>query len=307
MPQSEEYKRRVNSFQKSVLTLQLFLMVLGGGIFILGVICRPILRLTHTEQFHLVKWIIDMMVAAGLIQIVAACYDVFCSCWKLMWPLYLGIAVTTMTVFLELSAMGTSLFLYTKSTSMVNEDLIHPWYWVECLKYSSCHDRMLGYIHWYILPQVLLAALSVILQCATVIILGKMVKYIVQHHQYLHEVQERYHDEWEEKQFNTKQEKEIEKGESTKNIELSPEDSPQMSESDTMRTPPRRVQFDEMEMSPMGSARKRRGGDQVDMMPSTSSYQATIRVEISSTPASIMKEDHGYVAGDRLSLDMDDL
>lgn len=306
MPQSEEYKRRVTSFQKKVLTLQLFLMIFGVGIFIFGVVCRPILRIIHSDHFHLVKRIIDMMVGAGLIQIVAASYDIFCSCWKLMWPIYLGIGVTTMTVFLELSAMGTSLFLYTKSTTMVDENLVHPWYWVECMKFSSCHDRMLGYIHWYVLPQVVLAALSVIFQCATVVILGKMVKFIVQHHRYLHEVQEKYHDEWEEKQFNTKQEKEINRGESSKQIELSPEDSIPESNS-SMKTPPRRVQFDEMEMSPMGSARKRRGGEQVEMMPHTSNYRAQIRVEITTTPASILKGDHGYVAGDRLSLDMDDL
>ncbi|ODM96199.1 hypothetical protein Ocin01_10480 [Orchesella cincta] len=130
MKHSEEYRKRVNSFQKSILIVHLILMVIGGTIFTLGVISRPILRITKVEYFATVKWIVNVMVGAGLAQILIAAYDIFSGCWKLIWPIYLGIAATGLTILLELTAIGSSIYLYTQSLSMVNEELISPWYWL---------------------------------------------------------------------------------------------------------------------------------------------------------------------------------
>src|SRR4051812_32067466 len=94
----EAYKNRVDSFRRSILALQLMVMIIGGSVFTLAVISRPILRITKVEYAPTVKWIANVMVAASLVQIVAAAYDIFSGCWKLIWPIYFGIAGTSLTV-----------------------------------------------------------------------------------------------------------------------------------------------------------------------------------------------------------------
>ncbi|CAL8117421.1 unnamed protein product [Orchesella dallaii] len=287
MKQNDEYRKRVSSFQKSILIVHLILMVIGGTIFSLGVISRPILRITKPEYFHTVKWIVNVMIGAGIAQIAAAAYDIFSGCWKLIWPIYLGIAVTGLTVILELTAIGTSIFLYTRSASMVNEELISPWYWVECLRFHNCHDTMLRYIHWFILPQVLMAVVTVLLQCVGVMLLGRLVKTIAEHFIAVQNAGKRYHDEFEHKQWDQKEK------------QLKKEDEPQPSTSkaaeiqnpNLLRTP--RVKF---------SSDNENNNNAFEMR--STNYEVDIHVEC-NTPASILQTDHGYIAGSRVSLDFD--
>lgn len=300
MRHREEYKRRVTKFQWSILFIQLLIMINGTSIFILGVVSRPILRITRAEHIQVVRQIVNLMIAVSMTQILVASYNIFCGCWKLIYPLYLGIAATSLTVVMELAAIGSSVYLYTRSPLFVNEgSLMHPWYWAECLE-TSCHATMLGYIHWYVLPQVVLAGICIVLQCTSVTLLAKLVRTVAEHFRILHEAQEKYHEEWEEKQFGKKQDK----SQSQKGIESDAADD----NSDVLRTP-KRVQFlDDLDKAGQSSATRRRAASSGSAGRSNTfemRHTATAQIHVDVTPISILKGDHGYVRGSRVSLDID--
>jgi hypothetical protein len=175
------YKKKIQSFQMSVLVIQVLLLVIGGCVIVLGVQSRPILRIALPEARHHVQWILDMMFATGICQLGMAGFDCFTACWKLIWPIYLGIALTALTICLGLGAIGTSLHLLHVAESFANEDVVHPWYWVECQTNSNCHQAMLTYIYNFILPQIILSSTAIFLQCFGIYYLGRIVKAVAQH------------------------------------------------------------------------------------------------------------------------------
>lgn len=314
LTQKEEYKRRLNKYRKSVLPLQLLIMSLGIVIFALGVVSRPILRIVKPDYKATVRGTLDVMIFTGILQFGSGSLDVFASFSKSMWPVYLGIAFTSINIFLELGSLGANFVLYARSLIVVNEEIVHPWYWVECLKTNtSCHTRMLSYIHWFVLPQIVICVVTVILQCLTVTMLGRLVKIIVERKRVKHAAGERYHNEWQEDRFKSKQRKELAKLEKQLAEEAEEDqdfNNPFEEDFDQSLKTPRRVQFSPGDKTPeTGSARKRRGGGgglDAFEMSLRGPFEADIHAVVEMpTPRSILKGDHGYVAGSRISLDFE--
>lgn len=105
-----------------------------------------------------------------------------------------GVALTSLNVCLELGSIGTSLHLLHSSDELANEDVVHPWYWVECQVTESCHSALLSYVYYFVMPQVALSALAIFLQCLVVLTMGRMVRTVAEHRKTVEAYKEWYRE-----------------------------------------------------------------------------------------------------------------